>query len=263
MDTPVRPIWFQRLYRTTVAHLAIRAPAVAKLLPMPVPLRQYRLAVGPGRTDDLIVFLPGIDDFAGDFALHGFQALLRRRGIAADTLEVDAHVGYYLCHRLPERLEVDVLAPARRAGYRRLWLVGLSLGGLGAIRYTGHFGAELAGVVLLAPFLGFRRTVRAIRVAGGLRAWEPPPTADTSWEVSVWSWAKQRLEDPCGPELWLAFGEQDGFAPAGRMLAEVLPAERVVTVPGGHDWSTWLRLWDRMLAGGLFTTAPKREYRGC
>ena len=41
--------------------------------------------------------------------------------------------------------------------------------------------------------------------------------------------------------------------PPSEMLARQLPAERVVTLPGGHDWETWLRLWRTLLAKGLFT----------
>lgn len=39
--------------------------------------------------------------------------------------------------------------------------------------------------------------------------------------------------------------------PAGhRILARELPATRVFTHPGGHDWDTWGELWGDVLASG-------------
>jgi hypothetical protein len=41
----------------------------------------------------------------------------------------------------------------------------------------------------------------------------------------------------------LGFGREDRFADQCRVLADVLLPERVFTVPGGHDWATWKKLW--------------------
>ncbi len=243
---------FRRLYRSAACRLALRVPPAATLLPARSPLSSV-WHVAPARPGkDLIVMLPGIDDLAGDFARNGFIAALRRRGVDVDAVEVDTHLGYFLRRSLTERIYRDVLAPARLTKYERLWLVGISLGGLGSLLYAAERGRELAGIVLIAPFLGDARALRAIRRAGGPRAWDPQPLAAPDWASTVWAWAERRKEDPDGPELWLAFGNQDPFAPANRMLAEVLPDDRVFSLDGGHDWGSWRRLWELMLGAGLF-----------
>jgi hypothetical protein len=35
-------------------------------------------------------------------------------------------------------------------------------------------------------------------------------------------------------------------------MAERLPAARVVSAAGGHDWTTWLALWRQLLDRGIF-----------
>ena len=63
---------------------------------------------------------------------------------------LDAHVGYYLDRNLVERVESAVIAPARRAGCRRTWMLGISLGGLGALLCARAI-PEVERVILLAP----------------------------------------------------------------------------------------------------------------
>jgi hypothetical protein len=41
------------------------------------------------------------------------------------------------------------------------------------------------------------------------------------------------------------------------MLAERLPAAQVVTIPGGHDWATWIHLWQHLLDQDLFSVGKK------
>ena len=52
------------------------------------------------------------------------------------------------------------------------------------------------------------------------------------------------------PKLVLGYGTRDSLAPANRLLAATLPAERVFTADGGHDWQTWGELWRTILASG-------------
>jgi enterochelin esterase-like enzyme len=41
----------------------------------------------------------------------------------------------------------------------------------------------------------------------------------------------------------LGFGIEDIFVEQCRILADVLLPEQVFTVPGGHDWPTWKKLF--------------------
>jgi hypothetical protein len=59
----------------------------------------------------------------------------------------------------------------------------------------------------------------------------------------------------------LGYGVDDRFAGAHRRFAELLPAERVRTAPGGHDWPAWRALWgawldQRLLADSRCAAAP-------
>jgi hypothetical protein len=45
----------------------------------------------------------------------------------------------------------------------------------------------------------------------------------------------------------MGYGVDDRFAFSHRLLAAALPADRVFTTEGGHDWPEWMRLWRRML----------------
>ena len=47
------------------------------------------------------------------------------------------------------------------------------------------------------------------------------------------------------------YGENDQFASANRLLAPVLPRERVFTTGGGHDWRTWRRLWEMFIVRAM------------
>jgi hypothetical protein len=49
------------------------------------------------------------------------------------------------------------------------------------------------------------------------------------------------------PPLYLGFGLADRFAANHRLLADALPAGRVFTTEGGHDWPQWSQLWRKML----------------
>jgi pimeloyl-ACP methyl ester carboxylesterase len=166
---------------------------------------------------------------------------------------VNAHLGYYRNGSIMERLKQDVIEPAKKRGYDRIWLVGNSLGAYGAITYAARYPGDISGVVLLGAYAGDRGIIREIEQAGGLRAWDPGTMENTDWERRLWSWLKHyggRASEY--PPVYLGYGRWDRFAYGQDLLATVLPADRVVVVAGGHDWPTWKKAWglllDRMAA---------------
>ena len=220
---------------------------------VPIPMQQERSSCGgPVRT--LLVFLPGAGSFPQEFVREGFVDQVRRRRIAADMLLVDAHRGYYNERSIVERLDADVIAPARRQGYDAVWLVGISLGGLGALIHEERSPGQVAGLVVLAPYLGEESFLRGIAAAGGLTAWrapahEPPAGA---FEVPLWRWLQGYAPGAGGaaaarPPLYLGYGTADRFAGANALLGAALPAAQVFTTDGGHDWPAWRNLWSRLL----------------
>jgi pimeloyl-ACP methyl ester carboxylesterase len=216
----------------------------------PVPTLQ--LAPATPSTGCLFVFLPGRGDRAEVYRREGFATPLGEYGVVAEAVAVDLHVGYYVNRTAHLRLHGDVIAPARVRGVRQVWLVGVSMGGTGSLVYDRYYPGEVTGTVLLAPFLGDEKVIDEIAAAGGLARWEPRmPLAADDWARDIWS-RLRRSPTPAqpAPRLLLAYGTRDSLAPANRLLAVTLPAERVFTADGGHDWRTWGKLWRAMLASG-------------
>jgi putative esterase len=234
--------------RTALCRLSLHYPTLVRFLPTPRPLHIRRLPyVGPQSYRDLLVCLPGIDDEAEDFEDWGFVDLARAHRWAVDVLLVDAHFGYYADRTILDQLHQDVFFPARVSGYRSIWLAGISLGGFGSLLYASRYEQDLTGVVAMAPFLGTQTIVREIALAGGLAQWTS--TMTTSDEIhSVWRWLQTRVNKAHPtPDIFLAFGEEDLFADAHRLLASAIPDSHVLTVPGGHRWPVWRQLWAEFL----------------
>ncbi len=199
-----------------------------------------------------LLMLPGAGDTSQDLVDQGFIRCVRRRRLAVDVLVADARFDDYLEGSVVQQLERDVVAPVLSRAPVRLWLMGISLGGLGALSYAREHGAAVEGVILLAPFLGTRGLVAEIVRAGGLGRWQPGTIASTDAESLTLAWlARYRAEDPALPRIYLGYGTADRYAAASRMLGRQLPREQVVSVPGGHDWATWLDLWERLLDAGV------------
>jgi pimeloyl-ACP methyl ester carboxylesterase len=204
---------------------------------------------GPARERPLVVMLPGAGDRALDLVERGFVRALRRRGIAAEAIVADARSDYYLDASVVGRLH-EVLAAAGGSG--PVWMMGISLGGLGALMYACEHPGTIEGVILLAPFLGTRGLIAEVTRAGGLQAWQPGAVAPEDGERRVLAWLRDcRDGDPAWPRIHLGYGTEDRYAPASAMLAALLPASRIITLAGGHDWDTWLALWGRFLDAGV------------
>jgi pimeloyl-ACP methyl ester carboxylesterase len=204
--------------------------------------------VGKRQNSCLFIFLPGRWNRAASFEEEGFVAAVRHAGLHVDMMAAEAHMGYYLGHTFPERLHEDVIVPAKNRGYEQVWLIGVSLGGLGALWYDGKYPGELAGMVLLAPYLGEPGTYMEVFRSGGLVKWDPPPLAEDDYQRKIWLSLKT-LEtfEKSFARIYLGYGLQDKFAVPDGMFAEVLPKEQVFTIEGGHDWPTWKSLWEEIL----------------
>lgn len=197
------------------------------------------------RSDTAIILLPGFGDDPDEFVTNGFVAAVREAGIAADIIAADAYASYYFGGTAQERLYKDVVTPAKQAGYARIWLVGVSMGGFGALWTAQRDPAPITGIVLFAPFSGRKRVLKKI-AAVGVDAWQPG--ADTgTWDHELWRWLKTAEDkDSTVPPIWLAFGADDtGYSTT--LLQQIVPNDHVYTRPGGHDWDVWAPLWREML----------------
>ncbi len=192
----------------------------------------------------LLVMLPGVGIEAGEFAERGLVASVHDRGLPVDVVATRPALDHYHDGTIAAELHRAVVEPALRQGYTRLWFLGISLGGMGALLYATVHGALVDGVVLLAPFLGTQGTVAELAEAGGLASWPAETSTATASERQMLVWLQRVLSrPPLRPTLYLGYGRDDRFVTGHRLLAERLPNARVVTADGGHDWETWATLW--------------------
>ncbi len=232
--------------------LALSLGGCENVGPSVVPMRTIEQPAPCGRVDTLVVMLPGSYSQPEEFLREGFVRTLRERQVAADVVLVDAHVGYYRDRTIIDRLYADVVQPARARGVRHVWIVGISIGAVGAMLYADEHPQALEGVVLLAPYLGTRLTALEIENAGGLAKWPAPERrVDEEVDERMWRWLKGQTANGT-PSLRIVqgFGVDDRFAHNNRLFSQSLPPSQVYTAPGGHDWPAWNALWQR-IAGEL------------
>ncbi len=115
----------------------------------------------------LLVLLPGAHDKPQDFIEQEFVAAVRERKIHADVQLVDAHTGYYTQQQILQRLDDEVVKPAKAKGYTRIWFAGISLGGYGTLLYAMNRPGAMEGFFLMAPYMGSRDLVADIDKQGG------------------------------------------------------------------------------------------------
>jgi pimeloyl-ACP methyl ester carboxylesterase len=207
----------------------------------------------------LFVFLPGNGDAVTVFEKRRIIEAVRERGLQADMIAVNAHIGYYLNGSVFTRLKEDVIDPAKARGYAQIWMVGNSLGGYGSISYMRSYPDDVSGVVLLGPFLGDKELIGEIKKAGGLSTWDPGIIRDNSmedWNKHIWLWVKGcAKEKQSKGRIYLGYGLNDRFSFAQAFLASSLSPEHVIAINGGHDWSTWMKIWDLFLDRDIFSAS--------
>ena len=221
--------------------------ACAMKLPVTTPIEQIYFQAGATPSQNLVVLLPGIGDQPETFLDEGFIKAARERKLDADLVAVRAHWGYYEQHLIVERLHQDVVVAARAKGYRRIWIVGISLGGWGSLQYVRQHAIEVEGVLLLAPFLGEKKVFDEVIQAGGLDAWRPELNDPLDAQRLVIAWLRDFKQSETSLQFHLSYGASDRFAKPLGWYATRLPTQQVTVIPGGHDWRTWLRLWQRFL----------------
>ena len=199
----------------------------------------------PAADRTAIIILPGFGSDTSDMKKHGVAKAIQEVWPEADVVLADATFAYYREGNLIERLHDEVVGPVLRAGYKKVWLTGASLGGMGALLYEQQHPGEVTGIVLFAPFVGDRSLLNEIRDAGGPRAWDPgalPAEVNSAnYQRQVWKMVKGWAENPnSAPRVWLACGVEDRLMGGARLLAAALPQNRFVELPGGHTWAAWI-----------------------
>lgn len=181
-----------------------------------------------------MIWFPGAYDKARSFLDQGFAATVAKRAARLDLRFVDLEMAHLQDRGPLERLRSDIILPAHSEGVRT-WLGGISLGGLIALDYASDHAGEIAGLCLLAPYLGNRMLID--EVAAGRPA---GPDA----EHRIWHYIKTGTGRA---PIYLGYGRQDRFSRAHDLMASALPASSVDVIDGGHEWGTWRKLWERFL----------------
>ena len=193
----------------------------------------------------LVIVLPGFGDDARKMKDRGVAQAIQDGWPEADVLLASATFAYYRDGKLVPRLHDEIVAPALRAGYRRVWLAGASMGGMGVLLYERDHPGTLTGVVLFAPFLGGNGLLEEIRAAGGARHWDPGSLPGEmngeNYQRQVWKMVKGWADQPdLARRVWLVCGTDDRLMGGVRLLAAALPENHFMEIPGGHTWSALL-----------------------
>jgi pimeloyl-ACP methyl ester carboxylesterase len=208
-------------------------------------------AQATGRSDNLLVLLRGLGGSNAVFEEEGIIAEIRSRRLPFDLVAPDTHFGYYTNKTLATRLQTDIVVPARRKGYKQIWIAGFSMGGLGSLIYLHSYHRDIDGVLLISPYLGVNSLIQEIKDAGGITAWKHVTTSTdiSDWTRLTWSCIREFSEAPQHyPPIYLSYGSEDWVARDGpALLATVLPKNRVFHVPGDHNIKTFRILFSRQL----------------
>jgi len=224
-----------------------------------VPMDSISLPLSPTLTSNtLIVFLPGAQEVPIDIVKEGFVEQVRARNIDADVTVIDSHAGYFFNRTFDTRIRTDIIEPARAKGYKSIWLAGISLGGFGSLMYSRLFPDDIAGVIAIAPFIASSDVLSEVTESGGLARWIPElPLKSDDYQRDLLLWLKGYV-DPANkrPPLYIGYGTHDGLAQFQEIMGTILPPERLLSAPGGHDWPPWKQMWGNALDRAPFAHKP-------
>jgi pimeloyl-ACP methyl ester carboxylesterase len=191
-----------------------------------------------------VALLSGTYTQPEDFVREGFPQALRAHGVDAEVAMCEVRAAWFADGSIVRRIRESVVDPLRASGRERIWLAGISLGGLAALSYAARHAADIVGIVLISPYPGTREVLREMEEAGGLAQWHPaiPPEGDP--EREAWRWLAAGNGTP---PVHCYFASGDRFAPGQRLMARALDPRRVRELPGGHDWTAWRALWSGFL----------------
>lgn len=228
--------------------------------PMPTVVHEGPAEAPPTRA---VILLPGLGDRPNDFERNGFVEMLHEVDPTALVFSPDAHFGYYRNRTAMERLRVDVLEPAIASGADEIWVVGISMGGAGALGLAEAYAEDIDGLILLAPYLGGRGISEEVEAAGGLVEWEQhsdPEDGDRrAFFRDIWAWLDGYTTGEERPEIRLGAGESDRGIRGISLVGEALPSASYVTVDGGHDWRAWRPLFDGFVGDAFAESAAAKR----
>src|SRR5260221_5754268 len=193
----------------------------------------------------VLALLSGAYSEPEDFVREGFPEAVRAHGIGADIVMGAVRAAWFADGSIVGRIREAIVLPARERGGSRLWLAGISLGGLAALSYAARHEEDIEGIVLISPYPATREVLREMDEAGGLGQWKPVIPPDGDLEREAWLWLAASREGR--PPVHCYFASGDRFAPGQRRMAEAVAPERGREIPRGHGRHALRALWGGVL----------------
>ncbi|GAB3037301.1 hypothetical protein GCM10027285_21140 [Oleiagrimonas citrea] len=207
----------------------------------PIPTAYYP---APHATQRVVVMLPGRGDDLASLEKRHAAALIQAQWPDADVILTGLTMPFYRQGHAPQRLHDEVIEPLLEAHPKRpVWLLGISLGGMGALLYDRRYPEQAAGLLLLSPYLGDRPIHREIRAAGGLESWRPGPAepmTEATFQRELWRYLHGWADTPHRTRtVWITYGANERFRKPITLLKPVLPQGHLLERPGYHNWNLW------------------------
>ena len=210
----------------------------------------------------LVVVLPGRGDDLASLQRKDMADTIQTTWPAADVILTGLTMPFYRQGQAAKRLHDEIIAPARGNGHREIWLLGISLGGMGAVLYEREYPGQIDGMLLLSPYLGEKTIQDEVRNAGGLGNWNPGPLQPIgagTFQRELWRTLKDLSAKPQRARaFWLAYGADEPFRAPIELMSPILPEGQVLMLPGRHDWSLWSPAASVLLERARRTLEPTR-----
>jgi pimeloyl-ACP methyl ester carboxylesterase len=209
-----------------------------------------RIPPDPSRSVAMrVVLMPGAYHTIEQFERAGFDQAVRARNLGVELILATPELAYLTDRRWIAALHDEIVQPASADQRVPLWLGGVSLGGFMALRFAAQYPASIAGLCLLAPYLGSRIIAAEIAAHADMASWHSGELDEDDDERRMWRYTTRLRHSMTPTRVYLGFGGSDRFADTQQLLAAALPTAHTTTrvVAGGHDWPVWRTLWDQFL----------------
>ena len=176
-----------------------------------------------GTNRNLVVLLPTIRGEGSHYEEQRFINVFREKGFEAHLKVLDVKPSLYLNSKIIDLLKTEVIIPAKDLGYKKIYLVGISLGGHGALQYVTKYPEDVDGVFILAPFFGGPLIANAIEKAGGLGKFEDCPSIAWKYACKMFLLIKNYTSQSDNRRhIVLGYGTEDKFTRQNHLLADML-----------------------------------------
>jgi pimeloyl-ACP methyl ester carboxylesterase len=196
--------------------------------------------------ETLLVLVPGMGMTAGDPGTESLISAAEERYGSILIMAVDPGFDGYLDGSVETRLLATIAQARRDFRPKYVWLAGISLGCQALLRCIKLQPDLAQGLILITPYLASTGLIAEIARAGSLRKWSITNRDRTTPERVLMTWLTQTPMSKL-PQIFVGRAAADRFVMTATLIADILPADRVVTVPGAHDWVSWKALWRLIL----------------